>query len=347
MSVSIEIIPQKNPSCFSRTNGASSAFSSESPPTLLFGKDRYQLSQLLWAIAAEANNRRLPLLAAYDPYLPQRLTDVSVEGIGSFTLSLRDLTLEGGLIDCTYSIPPESHSVCVQIQDLAESQRALAKEIASVGKILSDAQALLTVQGRNLVDLSAIQAKVKRIVKKLPVSQRDVEFCAVQSYQDGKRVLRFPFGSEVEILGLSSRYNLSAIFLEALSQELSLQNRSAVLLTSAFTQATVGIWLPQWKVCYLTDAPRELRAKEIALSRFLIAFTAEARKGYRRLSDSYDAIEEHLCRRLEEYRALALKEETLLNTLHNESRLQSFRKRLLIDLFCSNGSNSVTKRGER
>lgn len=331
---------RKSPACFaplSQDYSPPIPFSSavKVPPKLLFGRDPYLLSMLLASIGSEAVNRRLAVCAVYDPYLPNRLTALSVEGIGSFTLSPRQLTVEGGLVDCTVSLPEGDEKMPAEARDLATARCALAKEIISVGRLLADAKSLLAAQGSRLTDLSALRAKAERLAKKLPPSQGGLRKLAIQSYGEEGAVTCLPFGNEVQILGLPCQYSLASLFLTELADALSVRGCHGVLLSAAFTGEILGIFLPEMGICYLADASEDSREKELTLSRFLYPFTAEERRCYRRLSASADAIEAHLCHRLAEYRTLAKKEQEVLTALYSESRLQNFRKRLLIDLFCS------------
>lgn len=307
----------------------------ECPPKLLFGRDPYLLSGLLSSIRSEATNRRLVFHAQYDPYLPHRLTALWVEGVGSFTLSPRRLTVEGGLVDCNFPLSERSEEALLRVPSLTAKRCALAKEIASIGRLLADAKAILAAQGSRLADRSALREKAERIAKKLPRGTVEAYTLAIRSYDDTGAVTRLPFGGEIRIWGLPSQYSVSALFLEELSAALSARGCRRILLSAAFTGELLGILLPELGICYLTDAPEEMREKEVTLSRYLYPFTAEERRRYRRLSAASEAVEEHLCKRLSEYRLLAKEEQALLSSLHSESRLQNFRKRLLIDLFCS------------
>ncbi|MBO5778726.1 MAG: hypothetical protein J6R82_04075 [Clostridia bacterium] len=280
-------------------------------------------------------NRHLKVSGVFNPFLPDRLDALSVEGIGNFTLDLNELTVAGGLIDCSPALSEANEETMATIQELRWARSALTKEITRIGKLLADTRFLLIVQGSRLIDSSAIRAKAERIARKLPKVAHGIGKCAIQSYGETERINYLPFGKEVRIFSLPNKYNLAALFLNALADALADRGCHGILLTAVFTGEIVGIYLPHNGVCYLTDAPDGLREKELALSRFLLPFTAEQRRGYRRLSASADAIEWHLCERISEYRALVSREEELLSRFHNESRLQNFRKRLLIDLFCS------------
>lgn len=304
------------------------------PPKLLFGRDPYLLSGLLSSIGSEAINRRLTVHALYDPYLPHRLTALWVEGVGSFTLSPQRLTVEGGLVDCNFPLPDIGEGNIREIQQLAKARCALAKEITAIGRLISDAKTILATQGACLADRTALREKAERIAKKFPHGESSANKLSIQSYDAQGAITRLPFGSEIRILGLPSQYSLASLFLTELSEALSSRRCRNVLLTAAFTGELLGILLPEMGICYLSDAPEEMREKEVTLSRFLHPFTAEERRRYRRLSEAADALQEHLCRRLGEYRTLADREQELLASLHSESRLQNFRKRLLIDLFC-------------
>ncbi len=305
------------------------------PFKLLFGKDPYLLTKILSSIRSEALNRHLKVQAIFDPFLPDRLIALSVEGIGNFTISPNELTVEGGLIDCSSALLEISEEAMTTIHQLRLAKNALTQEIASIGALLANTRALLNEQGRRLVDDTAIRAKAERIARKLPKVENKISKCAIQSYGKDGKINYLPFGKEVRLLSLPSQYSLATLFLHALSDAITNRRCCGILLTTAFTGEIVGIYLPQVEICYLADAPDELREKELTLSRFLHPFTAEQRRDYRRLSASADAIEAHLAGRLAEYRTLADREEELLSSFHNESRLQSFRKRLLIDLFCS------------
>lgn len=306
------------------------------PPKLLFGRDPYLLSGLLASIRSEAANRKLAVSAVYDPYLPDRLTALSVEGIGNFTISPSRLTVEGGLVDCTLPFSENSENLIASVRDLAAQRSDLAKEIASVGRLLADAKTLLARQGSRLVDSAALCAKGERVAKKLPRGSRAPVSIAIQSYDAEQTITRLPFSpdSGVRVLGLPSRYSLADLFLAVLFEAMTTRGCFGIWMTDAFSGRRLGVLLPDIGVCYLTDAPEEIREKELTLSRFMTPFTAAERRGYRRLEEASDAIEAHLCRRLTEYRALADRERKLLMALHSESRLQTFRKRLLIDLFC-------------
>lgn len=308
-----------------------------SPPKLLYGKDPTLLSSLLSSIKSEAINRKLSYRALYDPFLPHRLTDLWVEGLGSFTCSPGQLTVEGGLIDCSPPISEMSESARIALQDLAVFKASLTQEIISVGRLLADAKLILANQGKHLCFNSALREKAERIAKKLSHgngAKKTLQW-AIQAYGESGTITLLPFDKEIRLLGLPSHYSLAPLFLKELEASLIARNCDYILLTAVFTGECVGILLPESGICYLTDAPEEIREKELTLSRFLKPFTVEERRCYRRLSTSAEAIEGHLCKCLADYRALAQKEQELYASLQSESRLQNFRKRLLIDLFCS------------
>lgn len=316
-------------------NTAQQPLSPTSNLRLLWGHDPYLLSRLLSSIAGEAVNRRLPLSAVYDPLLPERLVALSVEGLGHFTLAPQALPFACELIDCTLSQSEDASAALVQADALARRRAKLSGEIASLGQVLADTDRLLSAVAERIVDRAALRRRAERSARKIPRGNHAVrEIAAISRDADG--VLgRFPFPADTKIVGLPGIYSLSALFLADLSAALSDRGCCRVLLTSAITGETVGIWLPESALCYLADAPDELRDRQLTLCRFTLPHTPEERRAWRGLASAAVALEQHLDRRLCEYRKLAKEEEALRSSLCPASRLQSFRKRLLIDLFCS------------
>ncbi len=304
------------------------------PVRLLWGADPFLCSRMLAAIGGEAANRRKPISAVYDPLLPQRLTAITVEGMGTFTLSFDALPCADGLIDCTVPRQEPSDTVQAKVTALSHRRTALAEEIARTGRVLGGHRRLLETVSETIPDIGALTVRAERIARRTLKGTGAVQRIPVRSQAQGSAVWRLPFPTETKIAGISSAYCLSGHFLRVLENALNAAARQYCLLTSALTEEIVGIYLPTAGVCYLADADEAQRERKLSLERFFLPHTGERRREWRHLASAAGVLAGRLDRLLTEYRTLAKEEEEVRSSLYSESRLQSFRKRLLIDLFC-------------
>lgn len=325
---------------FSPLSGKPTPASAPHPLRLLWASDPFLVSRLLEGIAGEAANRGIPFALRCDPLLPDRIVALTAEGLGSFTLSPDALRSADGLIDCTLPRNGSDEGASAAVERLSARRAAIAEEIAELCKVLGDHKQLLTVAAKPIADLGALTVRAERIAKHTPHGHTSkdkvrVRQIAVRSRDRGGTVLRLPFSREIRVIGITSSYCLAAHFLNALECALDANGCSYDRLTSALTDETAGILLPDAGICYLTDATELIRERTLSLKRFLLPHTTEARKAFRNLAAAAEGLQDHIDGRLAEYRAIAQEEETLRTSLYNENRLHSFRKRLLIDLFCS------------
>ncbi|MBQ8287695.1 MAG: hypothetical protein IJX76_02860 [Clostridia bacterium] len=310
--------------------------SDNTPVRLLWGRDPYLRSRLLSAIAGEAANRRRAVSSVYDPLLSDRLVALSVEGMGHFTLDSRALNGTEELIDCNLPLSQDGASALIEAEELTERRRAVASEIGSIGRAIADNKRLLATVAEKIADYHALRSRAERIARRIPRGDgEEVTLPIACRGEDGKTVLRLPFSSDTRVIGLQGIYRLDSLFLTALADAVRERGCRRVILTNALTDEVVGVRLPSCGLCYLADAPSDRRDRQLSLRRYLLPHTTEQRRAWRNLALAVGALEGHLDRRLAEYRTIAKEEEALRSSLYSESRLQSFRKRLLIDLFCS------------
>ena len=303
---------------------------------LLWGRDPFWRSRLLASIAGEAANRRRTVSAIYDPLLPDRPVSLSVEGMRHFTLSADSLNGAEELIDCNLPTPPEGVPVLAKADGIAAQRQAMTVEIGSIGRAIADNKRLLSTVARKIADCDALRSRAERIVRRLPRGDGGEETLPIACRDgEGRSILRLPFSADTKVIGLQGIYSLDSLFLSALTDKARERGCRLVLLTDALTEEVVGVWFPPCNLCYLIDAPAERQNRQLSLRRYLLPHTTEQRRAWRNLAVAVGALEGHLDRRLAEYRTLAKEEEALRSSLYSESRLQSFRKRLLIDLFCS------------
>ena len=306
-----------------------------SPKRILWGADPFLRSRLLAAIQHEAGNRRQSVTAVYDPLLSDRIVAISGDSIGALTLSQHQLRGNEKLIDCNALLPPDCDTILGQAEAIARQRNQLAAEIASVGKAISSHRSLLMGVSRKLCDAPSLQAKIQRIAKQIPKGDGWESALPIFTRKSGKAVhLPFPPGESVRFIELQDVYGIATLFLEDLSRTLAEKKAHRILLTCALTDEPMGILLPAQGVCYLKQIGSTLPCKKLPMRRYLSAHTTEERRAWRNLAVSVSALERHLDRLLDAYRNLAKEEDALRVSLYNESRLQNFRKRLLIDLFC-------------
>lgn len=322
--------PRRISACFASPDSKLPLLSDS--PCLLWSRDRALGAKLLEAIAGEAANRKLPFFAVYDPLLPDRMTALTVEGIGSYTLFPDALTREGGMIDCSVCVADEKEPA--ELTSLRKQQECLRTQISRIGKILAAQNRLRKETASLIIDKDALTARAIRIARHIPKGNGSSSVLPILSYGEQNGICLYPFDSDTRIIGLTSRYNLADLFLDALSDALAQKRCGYTVLTDALTDTPIGIYLTQIGVCYLTEAPTEVREKQLTLQRFLNPYTTEGRRAWRQLTASFTLLEEHLCDRIRAYRELAQQEEKLFSALYQTNRLQNFRKRLLIDLFC-------------
>lgn len=304
---------------------------------LLWGRDPYLLSKLLASIADEAHNRGIPTGKVFDPLLPERIVELNVEGLGQFTLSPDALGSSARLIDCTLSTTRGAPDRASQTKERLQS---LHEEIRTTAQAAANNTRLLHAVTQRLADRESLRLRAERIARRFPRGgKRSASIPAVTYGRDGDLLWRLPCPSDTRLICLQALYGIGSLFLTDLAAALETRGVHHVLLTHALTDNIVGIYLPDGGLCYLQDysppADSAQPCRQLALRRYLLPRSTEQRRAWRNLAMAVNALEHHLEQRLAEYRAIAKEEEADHFSLYSESRLQSFRKRLLIDLFCS------------
>lgn len=304
---------------------------------LLWGHDPYLLSKLLTAIADEAHNRGIPTAKVFDPLLAERIVELDVEGLGRFTLSPDALRNGARLIDCTL---PTAGGDPAKVERPGEQLQALRSEIVSVSRAAAQQAGLLQSVTARLADVDALRLRAERIARHHPRSGgRGASIPTVTCGRGGEQSWHLPCPSDTRLIYLQELYGIGSLFLDDLAAALETRGVRHVLLTHALTDSIVGIYLPDGGLCYLQDytpsADSVYPCRQLALRRYLLPHSTEQRRAWRNLAMAVSALERHLEQRLAAYRAIAKEEEAYRSSLYSESRLQTFRKRLLIDLFCS------------
>lgn len=302
------------------------------PAYHLWGDDRHLASRLLAAVRSEAVNRRLTVRAFYDPLCPSLLQGLWVEGIGNFTARPDALSHGARLIDCTTLATPSPQLTC-QLREISEEKQLLAKGIGQLGACLHTQTELRKSLSLPMVQTKELTRRTASIAQKVKRGNDKHPPLPILSYAHDS-AYRLPFGEEVEIIGIGGQYDLPALFLDTLFSALAERPCERVILENALTHEVIGVWLPADGRCYLANAPDGLCQRERSLNRYLTPHTQACRHGHRALRAACDAWNDRLMALLCEYQALSAKEEALYASLYENNRLQSFRKRLLIDLFC-------------
>ena len=303
------------------------------PTHCLWSDDPYLSSRLLAAIASEAVNRGLPVCGEYHPMMPSLLVGLEVNGIGNFTASPSTLPKGAKLIDCTV-LASKDTLPSDELQPIARQKQALTESIGQIGACLQAQTELCKSLSAPMVRTEELTQKAMRIAQKIKGgcnSQRTVPICGNHGTDE---VYRLPFGEEVKIIGIEGQYHLPELFLDALLAALSERTCEYVILENALTQRQMGVWLPTEGRCYLLRAPEDLCQSQLSLGRYLTPYTQSHRHNQRILQSAYKAWQDRLAMTVSEYQFLCEKEEALYAPLYKNDRLQSFRKRLLIDLFC-------------
>ena len=301
-----------------------------SPHRILWGSDPYLHTRLLSAVLREACNRRQRIAAVYDPLLSYRILTLESERLGVLMPPAGVLAGDEKLIDCSALRPADA-----PIEATAPKQQALRKEIGKVGEAIALQNCLLKAQSLRLADYGRLQEKVQRIVRKLPAGDGSEGVLPLFTRQDGQQfALPSSIWEESKQIVLRDVYGIASLFLDMLSQGLREKKIQQIRLSCALTDETVGILLPTAGLCYRIELPQQSCPKVLPMRRYLPSHTAEERRAYRRLATAKAALEAHLDRLLEIYRQTAKEEDARCASLYSESRLQSFQKRLLIELFC-------------
>ena len=304
---------------------------------LLWGYDPYLLSKLLSAIADEAHNRGIPTIKTFDPLLSEQIIELDVAGMGRFTLSPDALSSGARLIDCTLST---SHVAPDRAGQTKERLQALEKEIRVTARAAADNARLLQAVTAQLADRESLLLRADRIARRFPRGDgRRISIPAVTCGRGGELSWHLPCSSDTRLICLQALYGIGSLFLDDLAAALETRGVRQVSLTHALTDRIVGIYIPDGGLCYLqdytppTDSARPCR--QLALRRYLLPHSTEQRRAWRNLAMAVGALERHLEQRIAVYRTIAKEEEAACFSLYSENRLQGFRKRLLIDLFCS------------
>ena len=329
--MSVVPLPSPSPqSCFQPLAASPVPHRGPAPRRILWGSDPYLHTRLLSAVLREACNRRQSISAVYDPLIPHRILSVCSEQLGALTLPVGKLTGNERLIDCSPLLPDGAPS-----EATIQKKQGLQEEIGKVGEAIALQNRLLEGQSLRLADLPRLQEKVRRIVRKLPADGGGEELLPLFTRQDGKLyALPSPIWEQNKQIVLREAYGISALFFSLLSQALREKKLSHIRLSCALTDETVGILLPTVGLCYRKELPLPSASSSLPLRRYLPSHTVEERRAYRNLALAKEALEAHLDRLLVAYRTLAKEEDAQRASLFCESRLQSFQKRLLIDLFC-------------
>ena len=299
----------------------------------LWSDDPYLSSKLLAAIASEASNRHLPVYSYYDPLMPSIPVGLQVDSIGKFTTSPNSLSRGAQLIDATV-IAKQAARPWEQLQSIAQEKERLAERIGKLGDCLKAQTDLCQSLSAPMVMSKELTQKAIRIAQKVKGRCGKQTVVPIFSYQGADEVYRLPFGKEVEIISIEGHYHLPELFLDALLSALERRSCECVRLEDALTHESVGVWLPDDGRCYLLRAPDELCHGKRSLSRYLAPHTQIHRHNHRSLQAACKGWQDRLILTVGEYQSLCAKEEALYAPLYENDRLQSFRKRLLIDLFC-------------
>lgn len=305
----------------------------ETPSYLLWSPDPHLSARLLNAIASEAANRKLPTHAFYDPLLPTRMCGLWVQGLGNFTTHPAILTNGGILIDCTSCCDTPSASA-TKLTELIAKKQYLEEKIADIATLLQTQSQLRKDIAQSMVDTDALYRRAIGIARRTPHGAEDSTVLPILSYTAGESEYRLPFAQEVRIVGMTAQYGLAPLFLDVLLDALAKRHCQRVILENALTHQPIGVWLPTGGVCYLTQAPAEICEKQLSLTRYLLPHTQPKRHLYRTLTSACKTWEGYLSHTLEQYQSLCQSEEAIYASLYTANRLQNFRKRLLIELFC-------------
>ncbi len=303
------------------------------PAYYLWGGDPYLSSRLLAAIQGEALNRKLPIRSFYDTLSPSLLRGLWVEGIGNFIAPPYAPSLHAHLIDCSPLTTPSPEQVG-QLREIAVEKQQQSERIGQMGACLQGQIDLRKELSIPMVRLEELTHRALRIAQKVKRGKDQLTILPILSYIDGKEVYRLPFDEGTQIIGISGQYDLPALFLNALLSALANRPCERVVLENALTHEAIGVWLPTEERCYLLHAPEDLCKDTRSLNRYLCPHTQAYRHSHRALRSACDAWRERLLRLLGEHQQLCAREEALYTPLYDNNRLQSFRKRLLIDLFC-------------
>lgn len=303
------------------------------PAYHLWSDDPYLSSHLLTAISTEAANRGLSVYSVRDPFLPSRLCELRVSGLGRFTADASDLTAGARLIDCT-SLCQSTVGDADQLGELSIKKQELLHRIQTVGECLHSQLALCQELSLPIVQKDALAHRAAGIAHKCKPSDHTPSAYSVCSYHHTEAIFALPFDEQTKIVRVYGAYCLPALFWEILEELLAEKKANRVILKNSLTRESIGIWLPDAKLCYLTHAPAESVTAELSLNRYLAPHTQTCRHNLRILLSSCQLWKEQLLKILYEYQSISSREEALYAPLYENNRLQNFRKRLLIDLFC-------------
>lgn len=306
----------------------------EMPTYALWGGGDSCVDLLLTAISDEAANRTLATFTCFSPSPPQTRTALWVEGVG--LLKKVDAALPKGckLIDLTGLASPLSAEDSDKYAFLKASAASLLSNCQNLGAACDRLARVSISLTAPFHDSEKLVGKAARIAAAQPIENGmccTIPIAAVTA--SGERLRMYPFGEDVQIVGLRELYGVSARFLELLSDALNDRGADYAKLTDLWSGSVLGIWLPASRICYLTDPPDE-RQKLMTVSRYLAPRPQTTRSHYRSLEHCRGEIEQQmvcLTTQISEIKTQLIEVE---QKALKKSRLGEFRKRLLIDLFC-------------
>lgn len=304
------------------------------PIYALWGGGERCVDRLLTAIADEAANRSLAVFSCRSPAEPHLRRALWVEGVG--LLQKTDTVLPRGckLIDLSPLEAARTDEEGERLSELSARAGALFDECAHPGQAASRIGRASLALVAPLHKSDALAQKAHRIAASQPIGNgRAIRLPISVITARGERTRVFPFGEEVQIIGLRELYGVGAHFLSLLADALAKRTADHLILTDGWSGETVGIWLPASCICYLADPP-EHRQKLMTLSRYLMPRPQSVRERYRALESCRRALCRHTAYLTREIAALRAQIGEIEEACLQKSRLGDFRKRLLIELFC-------------
>lgn len=304
------------------------------PIYALWGGGERCVNLLLSAIADEAANRSLACFSCRSPVSPHLRRALWVEGVG--LLGAVTVTLPRGckLIDLSVLEAARSDEESEKLSKLSAREGALISEYANPGQAAACIRRASLALVAPLHKSEALAQKAHRIAASQPISSgRAIRLPISVITAGGERARVFPFGEEVQIVGLRELYGVGAHFLCLLADALAERTADHLILTDGWSGEIIGIWMPASRICYFSDPP-ERRQKLMTLSRYLLPRPQSVRERYRALERCRGEIERQSTQVVREIDALRTQIGAIEEAVLQKSRLSDFRKRLLIELFC-------------
>ncbi len=304
------------------------------PIYALWGGGERCVDLLLSAIADEAANRSLDCFSCRSPSSPHLRRALWVEGVGLLGAVTVTLPRACKLIDLSPLEAERSDEEGEKLTELSAREGALISECAHPGRAAASIGRASLALVAPLHKSEALAQKAHRIAASQPIgSGRAIRLPISVITAKGERARVFPFGEEVQIVGLRELYGVGAHFLCLLADALTERTVDHLILTDGWSGEIVGIWLPASRICYLSDPP-ERRQKLMTLSRYLLPRPQSVRERYRTLESCREVLCRHSAYLAEEIDELGLQIGAIEEAVLQKSRLGDFRKRLLIELFC-------------